>query len=106
LCENPRWALTTWQQAIGFMFQRPRGCLVFLFKPARRDMIHMWFVFGSIDALILDGNGEVIALRENLKPWWMWNPKVKISALIELPAGTISATGTRLGDRIELPSLR
>jgi uncharacterized membrane protein (UPF0127 family) len=103
LAERSYWATRKSQQAVGFMFRKPRDTLVFLFMPQRKETIHMWFVFGSIDVLALDGTGKVIALRQNLRPWHWWNPGMQMSAIIECPVGTISRTGTQLGDRIAMP---
>jgi uncharacterized membrane protein (UPF0127 family) len=63
----------------------------------------MWFVFGPIDVVALDGRGMVIALKERFRPWTMWSSKVPVSCVIELPVGTVSKTKTRVGDRIILP---
>lgn len=91
------------QQARGFMFQRPRSkALIFLFMPARFEAVHMFFVFGPLDILVLDGEGHVLALQEELRPWRIWNPKVKMSAMLELPAGTIRRTGTAIGDHVTI----
>lgn len=103
---SPEWALTPWQQAKGFMFSSPgERALIFLFMPARRVALHMWFVFGPIDVLALDGTGRVVELRENFRPWSLWRTHGEVSAIAELPAGTISGTGTTVGDRIELPAV-
>jgi uncharacterized membrane protein (UPF0127 family) len=105
LCENPRWAITAWQQAKGFMFERPKGGIVFLFFPARPVRLHMWFVFGAIDVLALDGEGKVVALKEEFKPWHYWSAGTRASAVLELPAGTIKKSGTKLRDVIGLPKM-
>ncbi len=102
----PRWAISPWEQARGFMFQAPGDdAIVFLFLPARRARIHMWFVFGPLDLVALDGRGAVVALKEELRPWRLWDPGRDVSALLELPAGTIRRTGTKVGDRVVLPRL-
>jgi len=104
LHSDPRWALTIAEQAKGFMFQHPgNACIVFLFMPARAVGLHMWFVWGSIDVLALDGQGTVVALKERFRPFTFWYPGVTASAIIELPVGTIARTKTGLGDTVVLP---
>jgi uncharacterized protein len=104
LHEHPRIAASFMEQAKGLMFTRPTNdCLIFPFLPARRVSMHMWFVFGPIDILALDGQGKVVALRKDFRPWTLWVPGVFASAVVELPAGTIARTGTAIGDRVSVP---
>jgi uncharacterized membrane protein (UPF0127 family) len=105
LHKHPVWATSMMQQAIGLMFRRPRSeGVIFLFMPARKDVLQMWFVFASIDVLILDGSGKVLALR-TLRPWQMWAPKLLASCIVEVPAGTIAKSCTEVGDTIALPQM-
>lgn len=66
--------------------------------------IHMLFMRFPIDAVFLGrpgpaGECQVVALRSNLRPWWGLVPYVRGAvAVLELPAGTIAATGTAVGD--------
>ncbi|MEK7512859.1 MAG: DUF192 domain-containing protein [Patescibacteria group bacterium] len=55
-----------------------------------------------IDVVIFDEEGTVRAARECLKPFraFFWNPRWR--NVLELPAGTIARTGTRLGDRLSV----
>lgn len=104
LHDRPREARGRWRQALGLMFSIPREeALIMRFSRPRWDIVHMFFVFAPLDILVLDGEGEVVALHERLGPWRAWNPGVDISALVELPAGTIAKSGTGLGDEIVLP---
>jgi uncharacterized membrane protein (UPF0127 family) len=51
-----------------------------------------------IDAIFLDKKGTVVGLVENIGPNKV-SPYFKASAgCLEVPAGTISGTGTQLGD--------
>lgn len=103
LHEHPVWAKSILRQALGMMFRKPtHEGIIFLFMPARRDVLHMWFVFGPVDVILLDGAGKVIGLR-TLKPWRTWNPHTLISCMLELPPGIIARSKTRIGDRIALP---
>jgi uncharacterized protein len=106
LHQTPRFAVSTVEQVRGLMFKRPAAgdCLIFLFLPARKVRFHMWFVFGSIDIIALDGKGVVIALKERFAPWMFWSPGVNASAVIELPVGTIARTKTAIGDKIAFPT--
>ncbi|MEN3337290.1 MAG: hypothetical protein V7647_966, partial [Acidobacteriota bacterium] len=38
----------------------------------------------------------------NMKPWRIRLPRRGTAGVLELPAGTLDASGTTLGDRIEL----
>lgn len=66
--------------------------------------IHTFGVKFPIDCVIMDDDFKVRGLQENLKPnrFFFWRPKYK--NVLELSAGTISRTGTRVGDILEMRS--
>ncbi len=102
----PRWAISSPSQAKGFMFERPaNNAIIFVFSPPQKVSLHMWFVFGEIDVVGLDEQYVVVALKEHFKPWTFWSSQVPVAYIIELPAGTVAATRTILGDKLSLPSL-
>jgi uncharacterized protein len=55
-----------------------------------------------IDVLALDARGTVIDCVVNMKPWRIRLPRRGTAGVLELPAGTLEASGTALGHRIEL----
>ena len=70
--------------------------------------IHMMFMRFPIDAVFLgpagpDGDRRVVALRRSLRPWTgvVWFAS-GAHGVIELPAGTIDASGTDVGDAVRL----
>lgn len=69
-----------------------------LFKT--RYGIHTLSLKKSIDVLILDDQFKVQALKQNLLPnqFFFWNPKFQW--VLELPAGVISQTGTKLQNQL------
>ena len=70
--------------------------------------IHMMFMRFPIDAVFLgrpDSAGErpVVSVHERLPAWRGLVPLVRgAHGVLELPIGTIAATGTAIGDRIAL----
>jgi uncharacterized membrane protein (UPF0127 family) len=87
------------RQATGTMFRNLPGAYVFVFPSPRRVAITNLFVFKPLDILWLDTNGMVLALHEHFPPFALsTNPPVRASTVIELPAGTIARTRTRVGD--------
>jgi len=64
--------------------------------------IHTFFMKYSIDVLILDKAGRVIALKENLKPFriFLWNPL--FDRVIELPKGTIESERIQTNSTVKL----
>ncbi|MGC9610639.1 MAG: DUF192 domain-containing protein [Minisyncoccia bacterium] len=64
--------------------------------------IHTFGMKLPIDCVIFDDAYRVRALAENLRPsrLFFWNPFYK--NVLELPAGTVSKTGTKVGDMLEL----
>ena len=70
--------------------------------------IHMFFMRFPIDVVFLghrgaDGAAYVVGLRERLPAWTGLVPLVRgAHGCLELPAGTIAATSTSLGDEVRL----
>jgi uncharacterized membrane protein (UPF0127 family) len=67
----------------------------------RNNSIHMFFMHMPLDILFLDAEGRVCGLRNRLRPWRLALCR-KARTTIELPAGTLEASGTRTGDRLLL----
>ena len=55
-----------------------------------------------IDAVYLDRNKVVVHLEENMKPWRIAPVRIRARSVLELPGNTVSATGTVVGDEIEI----
>ena len=70
--------------------------------------IHMFFMRFPIDAVFVgkargDGVRPVLAVRRALPPWTGVVPLVRgADGVLELPAGTIDATGTQPGDALRI----
>lgn len=64
--------------------------------------IHTAGMHFAIDCAILDSDFRVVAMRSNIVPghFYFWNPKYK--NVVELPAGTLLATKTAVGDILSL----
>jgi uncharacterized membrane protein (UPF0127 family) len=73
--------------------------------------IHMFFMRFPIDCAFLgpeagDGAREVIAVREALPPWRGLVPWVRgADGVVELAAGVLQESGTRVGDRLRFEPL-
>lgn len=63
--------------------------------------IHSFGMRYSFDALFLDRGGRVVAAIDSMPANRMHPGARSAVAVLELPAGTIRATGTQLGDEIE-----
>lgn len=70
--------------------------------------IHMFFMRFAIDAVFLgrpgpDGERTVLAARQAVRPWLGLVPLVRgADGCLELPGGTIEATGTVKGDTVRI----
>jgi uncharacterized membrane protein (UPF0127 family) len=62
--------------------------------------IHTFFMRTAIDAAFLDERGEVVKLFSALPPWSVTRFHRKASSVLELPAGTLERSGTRVGHRV------
>jgi uncharacterized protein len=80
-----------------------RGALLpgegLLLRPCRA--VHMMRMKFPLDVAFLDAGNHVVATYGSLPPgrWTRWHRNAQ--AALELPAGTLAATGTRTGDLVE-----
>jgi hypothetical protein len=63
--------------------------------------VHTWGMRFAIDVVALDASGVVIDQVSGLRPWRIRLPRRGTAGVLELPSGTIDASGTVLGHRIE-----
>lgn len=69
------------------------------------NSVHMFGMAYAIDVLFAGGEGRVMRAVQALKPWRL-SPVVWGARLaIELPLGRVAATGTCVGDKVELQPL-
>ncbi|MBI2142020.1 DUF192 domain-containing protein, partial [Candidatus Woesearchaeota archaeon] len=88
-------------RAWGLMFSsRVKTALVFVMGSEKEIALHMLLVFCPIDVLLLDRNKRVVEVKENLKPFAFYTGRKKAAYVIELPAGSIRRSRTRVWDRI------
>ena len=64
--------------------------------------IHTFWMSFPIDVVFLDKRYQVIVAIRNLQPSRMTRLYPKAASVLELPAGTIDAASTEVGDKIEL----
>ena len=62
--------------------------------------VHTWGMRFTIDVVALDEAGTVIDCVSNLRPWRVRLPRRGTAGVLELPAGTLAASRTSIGDRI------
>jgi uncharacterized membrane protein (UPF0127 family) len=64
--------------------------------------IHMFGMRFPIDVAFLDREGRILAIQHSLKPNRVSRLVWRADGALELPAGTLEASGTQIGDVIEL----
>ena len=100
-------ARSLWARFRGLMGRRslPAGQGLWL---SGTNGIHMFFMRFPIDAVFLgkpaaDGGRPVLAIRRALRPWTGMVPLVRgADGVLELPVGSIDASGTVVGDVVTL----
>ena len=96
-----------WAKFLGLMGRRSLPDGGGLWLPASNG-IHMMFMRFPIDAVFVgrsDPNGRhaVVSVHRSLRPWLGLVPLVRNAhGVLELPAGTVEATGTSVGDLVSL----
>ena len=71
-----------------------------IIKPC--NSIHTFFMRFPIDVLFLDRNNQAVQIIPSLKPFRLTRIYFKANLVIELPSGTINATNTHIGDRLQI----
>jgi len=80
---------SSFSQAIGLMFQKPKPVLM-NFKKERKNLgVHMLFCFWPLDLVFMDKNKKIVELKQDLKPFCFYNAKQPTQYLLELPNGSI-----------------
>ncbi|RME30512.1 MAG: DUF192 domain-containing protein [Deltaproteobacteria bacterium] len=64
--------------------------------------IHSFFMRFEFDAVFIDSAWKAVHLIERMRPFRISRIVPRAKAVLELPAGTITATATTLGDELRL----
>jgi len=90
---------TAWTRLVGLLSRsslaRGEGLLI---TPC--SSIHMFFMRFPIDAVYLNRACRVVGLDAELRPWQVGRFYRGTRHVIELPVGTIAASGTEVGDSV------
>lgn len=97
LGESVLLADTWWHRLRGFLGRsRPSAGEGILLSPC--NSIHTWWMSFALDVVFLDASGGVLEVREDLQPW---SRPIRVSGarhVLEVPVGTVRASGTAIGD--------
>ena len=92
-------ASSFWSRLRGFIGRpepkRGEGLLIL-----RCDGIHTFWMSFDLDVLFLDEKGRVLKLVRSLHPWKRTRRVVGARYVLEVPVGTIDASGTQPGDEL------
>ena len=66
------------------------------------NSIHTFFMRIAIDVAFLDAQGVIVKQLPALPPWRASAVYFRARSVLELPAGTLQASGTQEGDRLVL----
>ncbi len=69
------------------------------------ESVHTFFMKFAIDLVYLDKHRRVRKVRPNVVPWRV-SASLLADSVLELPAGTIAATGTAKGDQLVIEKLQ
>jgi uncharacterized membrane protein (UPF0127 family) len=101
LADDVKPAKTFFKRLKGLLFtdQLALGCGLHI-QPCRS--VHTFFMKYSIDVVHLDDEHKIVFLEEKLQPGKLGQACRLTASIVELPAGTIEKTHTRVGDVIQL----
>jgi uncharacterized membrane protein (UPF0127 family) len=96
-CEIADRPLARMKGLLGRSGIEPGGGMLLTPEPS----VHMFFMRFPIDAVFLDRDRKVVAVRHELRPWRVAAAR-GAHATLELPAGTAAEVGVREGDVLVL----
>lgn len=64
--------------------------------------VHTFAMRFPIDVVYLDRAKKVLHLEKSLQPWRIAPVRRKAASVLELPSDTLTATGTAIGDELEI----
>jgi hypothetical protein len=92
-------AATWWSRLRGFL-GRPEPALGEGLLLAPCDGIHTYGMAFDLDVLFLDERGRVLEVIQSLRPWRRTQRVAGARYVLEVPAGTVQASRTRVGDEL------
>lgn len=102
LAERLDWAGTSGARRRGLLgrerFERGEGLYL-----APCQWVHTFGMRFAIDVAFLARDGRVLALHHGLRPGRVSRLVWRADGALELPAGTLAASGTQIGDGVEMP---
>lgn len=98
LTNHAKEAISLKDKGLGLLLKENPKFMIF----NTRFGIHSIGLKETIDIVVLDETNHIVKLKENFKPLraFFWNPK--FNKVIEMPSGTISTQGLKLGDLIQI----
>jgi hypothetical protein len=102
LSREPFYAVSPGARLRGMIGKRFDGFDSMVFQRCRA--IHTMFMLMPIDVIFVDRANTVCAVHRELPPWLPMIFSRRAIATVELPAGVLAATGTEIGDKIDLNS--
>jgi uncharacterized protein len=67
------------------------------------ESVHSFFMKFAIDLVYLDRDKKVRKVRHRMVPWRV-SACLSAHSILELPAGAVAASGTVVGDQLEIES--
>ena len=64
--------------------------------------VHTMGMSFPIDVVYLSSDQTVVHLENSLQPWRFAPIRIQAASVLELPSSTVHATGTRIGDQLEI----
>ncbi|MBW2980931.1 DUF192 domain-containing protein [Candidatus Woesearchaeota archaeon] len=101
ISKNLKFCNNIFSKAIGLMFSKKKDrALVFTYKKEIRESLHMLFVFYPIDVLFLNRDKKIVEIKQNFRPFTFYMPKNKAQYIVELPAGSVKGSKTKVEDKL------
>ena len=68
--------------------------------------VHTFAMQFPLDLIYLDGDGCVVGIFKNVRPWRVAPVRMRAASVLELPPGAIAHSATQAGDTIEMITMQ
>lgn len=101
IVDQGRVAGNPWNRLIGLMGKKnlPEGDGLLI---TRSSSIHTCFMRIPIDVLFVNADDQVVDIEENMPAWRARIGRGGAKYVIEVPAGTVARTNTKVGDQLDV----
>ncbi|MBI4440217.1 DUF192 domain-containing protein [Candidatus Woesearchaeota archaeon] len=89
-------------KTLGLMLSQKKETLILVLPKMQKASIHTFFMLYPIDVIYTDEKGIISEIKNNMRPWALFFPKLPARYIIEAPSGFAKKNRLRKGITLQL----